>query len=331
MKLQFKTIFLSIFVGVLPVAVSASPEPLVFSHVVSPDTPKGKMATMFKTLVERTLGDKYTIVIRPNAEMMDDDDAIDAVARGKIHFAVPSVSKFQGYTDKLKIYDLPFLFPDHEAIERFQQGSAGQSLLTSMDAKGIRGIGYLYNGMKQLTANKPFHEPADLAGLSFRIMDSDVLEQQFRTIDAIPLPMAFADVYQGLATGLIQGQENTWSNIYSQKFYEHQPYIMESNHGVLDYMVITNARFWGNLSEEDLRHFEYALQMALEYGNSVSKAKAMNDRDEIRRMRDIELFKPTPSELRVWQDAMKPVWEAYEDEIGKDLIDAALAAGQTET
>lgn len=328
MTLHLKKILLALFLF-LPVAASANPQYLVFTHVVSPDTPKGKMATMFKTIVERKMGSKYNVIVHPNSELLDDGEAITAIARGEIHFAVPSVSKFEEYTPKLKIYDLPFLFPNMEAVERFQEGPVGQSLLHSMESKGILGLGYLHNGLKQLSANKEFHQPSDLEGLSFRIMDSEVLQKQFQAIGAFGMPMAFADVYDGLATGLIQGQENTWSNIYSKKFYDHQPYIMESNHGVLDYMVITNAKFWNSLPEEDRRHFEYALGMALKYGNAVAIAKAKNDRDELRNMKNVNLIELTPKDLQVWQQAMKPVWDAYEGEIGKDVIDAAVAAGKS--
>lgn len=328
MKPQLVRLIL-VFLLVLPLSAWANPQYLILSHVVSPDTPKGKMAAMFKSIVERKMGSKYNVIIHPNSELMDDGEAIDAIARGDIHFAMPSVSKLEAYTQKLKVYDLPFLFPDMRAVDRFQDSPVGQSLLASMKPRGIVGLGYLHNGLKQLTANKAFKVPSDLAGLSFRIMDSDVLKKQFQSIDAIPVPMAFADVYDALANNLIQGQENTWSNIHSKRFYEHQPYIMESNHGVLDYMVITNDEFWSSLDAEDRRRFEYAVKMAIKYGNAVAIAKSKNDRDEIRRMRSIEFFEPTVQDLKVWQEQMKSVWKEYEPVIGKDVIDAALEAGSS--
>ncbi|TBW51892.1 DctP family TRAP transporter solute-binding subunit [Marinobacter halodurans] len=310
----------------LPLALSAEPRTLVFSHVVSPDTPKGKMAEMFKKIVERKMGDRFRIEIHPNGTLMDDNEAVSAIADGRIQFAAPSVSKFDAYTQKLKVFDLPFLFPNMDAVEQFQQSATGQSLLTSMTQEGIVGLGYLHNGLKQLSANKPFREPGDLAGLRFRIMNSDVLKKQFETINAIPVPMAFSDVYQALADDRIQGQENTWSNIYSKRFYEYQPYIMESNHGVLDYMVITNATFWQSLTDDERRHFSYAMSNALGYGNAVAKAKSMNDREALKNARGVTLVKPTPQELSDWQAAMKPLWQEYASAVGEKTLQAAEQA-----
>lgn len=308
-----------------PITLQAEPQQLIFSHVVSPNTPKGKMAEMFKSMIERKLGDRYEIVIHANAELMDDDEAPGAIAEGRIHFAAPSLSKFENYTHQLKVFDLPFLFADIDAVDRFQQSPTGQALLASMESKGITGLGYLHNGLKQLTADRPFAGPNDLSGLRFRTMNSDVLIKQFQLLEAEAIPMAFSDVYQALADRRIHGQENTWSNIYSQAFYEHQPYMMVSNHGVLDYMVITNSTFWNNLSSTDQREFRFALEMSLKYGNAVAIAKSMNDKIELERMKTVDVFEPTAEQLSDWQAAMKPLWDEYELLIGREIIQAAIS------
>ena len=312
----------------MPILSWAEPQQLVFSHVVSPDTPKGKMAGMFKSMIEQKLGDRFEIVIYPNADLMDDDEAVTAIAEGRIHFAAPSLSKFEDYTQKLKVFDLPFLFPDMKAVNRFQNSPTGQALLTSMNSQGILGLGYLHNGLKQLTADRPFTQPSDLAGLRFRTMNSDVLIKQFELLNAEAVPMAFSEVYNALADKRIQGQENTWSNIYSKAFYEHQPYMMVSNHGVLDYMVITNSGFWNGLSEADRSEFRYAMEMSLKYGNAVAKAKSANDRMELKNMKNVSLFRPRASELAAWQNAMQPLWDSYTDVIGEKVIEAARQAGR---
>ena len=326
MDYRILSALLGLVVLLSPVTLRAEPQTLVFSHVVAPDTPKGKMAEMFKSMVERSLGDRFRVVIYPNAELMDDDEAVTAIAEGRIQFAAPSLSKFEGYTQKLKVFDLPFLFPDMDAVDRFQNSPTGQALLSSMASHGILGLGYLHNGLKQLTADRPFTRPADLAGLRFRIMNSDVLIKQFELMNAEAVPMAFSEVYNALAEKRIQGQENTWSNIYTKKFYEHQPYMMVSNHGLLDYMVITNSDFWNGLSEADRFEFRHAMTMALKYGNAVARAKSANDRLALKDMKNISIYEPTPAELAAWQNAMKPLWNSYKDIIGEDIIRAAIDA-----
>ncbi len=132
----------------MPMLLWAAPQQLILSHVVSPDTPKGKMAEMFKSIIEKKLGDRYEIIIHSNASLMDDDEAVSAIAEGRIHFAAPSLSKFESYTQQLKVFDLPFLFPDMNAVNRFQKSPTGQALLSSMESQGILGLGYLHNGLK---------------------------------------------------------------------------------------------------------------------------------------------------------------------------------------
>ena len=135
-----------------------------------------------------------------------------------------------------------------QAVDRFQSSAHGQGLLESMKSRGLLGLGYWHNGMKQLSTNKDkLQRPDDVKGLKFRIQASDVLEAQFRALGANPQKMAFAEVYQALQTGVVDGQENTWSNIYSQKFFEVQKTIAETNHGVIDYMVVTNVKWWDGL------------------------------------------------------------------------------------
>lgn len=310
----------------LPLTLWAEPKQLIFSHVVGPNTPKGKMAAIFKSIVEEKVGDRYQVVIHENASLMTDVEAVDAVAAGQIHFAAPALSKFVKYTDKLKVFDLPFMFPDMEAVNRFQGSAVGKQLLTSMTDDGILGLGYLHNGLKQLTANRPFATPQDLDGLRFRVIDSDVLKKQFLAVNAEPVPIPWPDVYQALKENRVDGQENTWSNIYSSALYEHQPFMMASNHGVLDYMLITNAEFWASVNEEDKRRILYALNMALAYGNAVAVAKSVNDRRELGNMKGVVLTEPTRAQLDAWQAVMKPLWREYESVIGKDIVDAARGA-----
>jgi len=325
---MIKTIVIVVMSGwlLLPLELLAEPQKLIFSHVVGADTPKGKMARLFKDIVETKLGDRYEVVIHENASLMSDVEAVDAIAEGRIHFAAPALSKFTRYTEKLKVFDLPFLFRDMKAVNRFQESETGQSLLTTMKNEGIVGLGYLQNGLKQLTANRPFREPSDLAGLRFRIINTDVLQKQFKAIDADPVPIAWPDTPEALRAGIVDGQENTWSNIFTSEFYKYQKYMMASNHGLLGYMVITNKDFWQPLTSRERRLFLYAMNMSIAYGNAVAQAKSRNDRIAIQNMKDIVFTDPTPKELARWQAVMRPIWDEYESVVGKDVINAARAS-----
>lgn len=309
-------------------AIAAEPIVIKFSHVVAENTPKGQMANRFKELVEERLPGKVKVEVFPNSQLFGDNKVLEAMLLGDVQMAAPSLSKFKRYTKKLQVYDLPFLFNDLKTVERFQQSPEGQKLLSVTEKKGILGLGYLHNGMKQLSASKPLRVPEDAKNLKFRIMSSDVLAAQFKALDAMPLKKPFSEVFTLLQTKAIDGQENTWSNIYSKKFYEVQPYITESNHGVLDYMVVTSAEFWNSLPDDIRGEVKKALDESIALGNKVAYEKSVADRQAIIDSGRSEVIELKPDERAKWVAAMKPVWKQFEGQIGKDVIDAAWAANK---
>lgn len=309
-------------------AFAADPVVIKFSHVVAENTPKGQMANKFKELVAERMGDRVVVEVYPNSQLFGDNKVLEAMLLGDVQMAAPSLSKFSRYTKKLALYDLPFLFKDMDAVERFQKGPAGQKLLRSVERKGLVGLGYLHNGMKQLSASNQLRVPADAKGKKFRIMSSDVLEAQFEAVHAMPLKKPFSEVFTLLQTKAIDGQENTWSNIYSKKFFEVQPTITESNHGLLDYMVVTSKEFWNDLPADLRGEVQAALDEAIAHGNKVAAEKAVSDKQKIVDSGRSKVLNLTDAERGQWVEVMKPVWKKFEKKIGKDLIDAAYASNQ---
>ncbi len=309
-------------------AVQAAPIKLKFSHVVAENTPKGQMAIEFKKLVAERLKGKVEVEIYPNGQLFGDNKVLEALLLGDVQLASPSLSKFKKYTKKLQVFDLPFLFDDMAAAERFQSSDAGQALLKSVEKKGLIGLGYMHNGMKQMSASKPLHVPADAKGLKFRIMSSDVLSAQFKAVGATPLKKPYSEVFTLLQTKAIDGQENTWSNIHSKKFYEVQDNITSSDHGLLDYMVVTSAEFWNGLDADVRTELKKALDEAVVLGNKVAAEKSMSDKQAIIDSKRTNVIELSKEERQKWKDAMKPVWKELEDIVGKDLLAAAIAANK---
>ncbi|HXK56941.1 MAG: TRAP transporter substrate-binding protein [Gammaproteobacteria bacterium] len=323
MKLRFLTSAVALTAMLLAGPVAAEPILIKFSHVVAENTPKGQMANKFRDLVAERLAGKVEVKVFPNSQLFGDNKVLEAMLLGDVQMAAPSLSKFSRYTNSLQLFDLPFLFNDIAAVDKFQNSAAGQKMLNSMRKKGIVGLGYLHNGMKQLSASSPLRTPADASGLKFRIMTSDVLAAQFEAVNATPLKKPFSEVFTLLQTKAIDGQENTYSNIYSKKFYEIQPYITESNHGLLDYMVVTSAEFWMDLPEDLKGEVKKALDEAIAFGNQVAMKKSIEDKQKIVDSKRSEIITLTPAERAQWVEVMKPVWKKFEKEIGADLVDAA--------
>jgi C4-dicarboxylate-binding protein DctP len=312
----------------LSLSMAASAEPIIikYSHVVADSTPKGQAALKFKELAEKRFPGKVEVQVFPNSQLFGDGKEMEALLLGDVQIVAPSLSKFSKYTKKLQVFDLPFLFDDIHAVDRFQNSPKGLELLSSMEDKGIVGLGFLHNGMKQFSANVPLRTPADAKGLKFRIQASDVLEAQFKAVGGNPQKIAFAEVYQALQSGVVDGAENPWSNIYTKKFHEVQKYITESDHGVLDYIVATNAKWWNGLPADIRKGLTEAMNESIAFGNKVAFTEDDDFRAKVIADKKAEVIKLTKAEKDQWRKAMKPVWTQFEGEIGKDLIDAAQQA-----
>ncbi|PLC53506.1 C4-dicarboxylate ABC transporter [Pollutimonas nitritireducens] len=296
-----------------------------FSHVVADATPKGQGAIKFKELAEKYLPGKVQVQVFPNSQLFGDAKELEAVLLGDVQFIAPSLSKFDRYTKKVQLFDLPFLFDDMAAVDRFQQSAEGKALLDSMTNRGLKGLAYWHNGLKQLSTNKDkLTRPEDVKGLKFRIQASDVLEAQFRQLGANPQKLAFSEVYQALQTGVVDGQENTWSNIYSQKFHEVQKTIANTNHGVIDYMVVTNAKWWDGLPPDVRGGLEKAMAEATTYANNLAAELNERDRKRIVEANNAKVQTLSKEDVGAWRKAMEPVWKKFEGDIGPELIQSAL-------
>jgi C4-dicarboxylate-binding protein DctP len=308
----------------------ASGEPYVikFPHVTAPATPKGQMAQRFKELAEQRFPGRVRVEVYPSAQLMEDTESIEALAFGEVQMIAASVSLYDRLTPKFQIFDLPFLFPDLAAVERFQASPTGRELLTTLTDQGILGLQFWHNGMKQFSGPRPLLEPGDARGLKFRVMESDILQAEIEAIGGSPQKMAFGEVYQALQTGTVDAQENTWSNMYSSKFYEVQPYMTESNHGYIGYLLAVNAPFWQSLPEDVRAGLEATLAEVTQWGNARAEAINQEDKQRIVESGRAEITVLTRQQLDAWQTAMRPVWDEFRGRIGANLLDAALAAAQ---
>ena len=296
-----------------------------FAHVTNSDKhPKGIAATLFAERVNTEMDGKACMEVYPNSTLYDDDQVLEAMLQGDVQFAAPSLSKFEAFTKQFQIFDLPFMFKDIKAVDAFQNSEAGQAMKESMVRRGLLGLEFWHNGLKQMSAKKPVILPSDMAGLKIRVQPSDVIVAQMEALGASPQPMAFAEVYGALQTGVVDGQENTWSNIYGQKFYEVQDGTTETNHGVLDYLVVTSVDWMDSLPEDVRTQVTTILnEVTVERNAAVGQVDAearqaiLDAGGVIRELDD--------SQRQAWVDAMKPVWEKFVDGVGQDNIDAAQA------
>ncbi len=325
-------LYLSIAVLMMTVAVSVAQaaEPILirFSHVTGDNTPKGQGAVLFKQRVEERLAGKVRVEIFPRSLKFNDNQVMLALLFGDVELAAPSLAKFRSFSPKLQLFDFPFLFDDVEAVHRFQASAAGRKLLGSMTDRGFKGLAFWENGMRAMSANRPLRVPADLKGLRFRIEPSAVMQAQYRALSVATVPMPFKQVRDALKLGLVTGQENAWSNIYSKRFDDFQKYFLDLGHSYLGYMLVTSAEFWDSLPPDTRSELEEIIVEVTAEVNRIAREKAQSDRQKIIDAGRAKIVTPTHEERQEWQRVLKPTWKKFEAEVGKELIEAAMQANR---
>jgi C4-dicarboxylate-binding protein DctP len=324
-KLMWTTAAIAALALFGPAAAADQPVVIKFSHVVASDTPKGKAADKFKELAEKYSDGKVKVEVYPNSTLYKDKEELEALQLGAVQMLAPSNSKFGPIgIREFEVFDLPYILPDLKTLRKVTDGPLGSRLLKLLDAKGMTGLAYWDNGFKEMSANRKLVAPADYKGLKFRIQSSKVIEAQFRTLGAIPQVMAFSEVYQALQTGVVDGQENTWSNIYTQKMNEVQKYVTVTNHGYIGYVVVVNKKFWDGLPADIRAACEKAMKEPTDFGNSQSAKENDDALEQIKKAGKTEIITLTAEQDEAMRKAMMPVYKDVASRVGQPLIDEFL-------
>jgi C4-dicarboxylate-binding protein DctP len=306
-------------------APAAAQQPIVikFSHVVAVNTPKGKGAEMFKKLAEERTGGKVKVEVYPNSSLFKDGEEMEALQLGSVQMLAPSVSKFGPLgAREFEIFDLPYIFDSFDDLHKVTDGPVGKALFKKLESKGIVGLAYWDNGFKDMSANKALRKPEDMKGQKMRIQSSKVLDSEMRAFGALPQVMAFSEVYQAMQTGVVDGSENPPSNFYTQKMHEVQKYLTLTDHGVIEYAVIVNKKFWDGLPADIRTQLEGAMKDATKYANDIAKKENDDALAAVKASGKTEIITLTPAEKAAWKKAAIVVHKENESRVGKETIDA---------
>jgi C4-dicarboxylate-binding protein DctP len=301
----------------------AAQQPIVikFSHVVALDTPKGKGAEYFKKLAEERTKGRVKVEVYPNSQLYKDGEEMEALQLGSVQMLAPSVAKFGPLgVREFEVFDLPYIFDTFADLHKVTEGSVGKLLFQKLESKGVTGLAYWDNGFKDFSANKPLKLPGDVKGLKMRIQSSRVLDSEIRALAGIPQVMAFSEVYQALQTGVVDGTENPPSNFYTQKMNEVQKYLTMTDHGVVEYAVIVNKKFWDGLPPDIRTNLEGAMKDATKYANDIAKEENDKALAAVKATGRTEILILTPEAKAAWKKALVGVHLEQESRIGKDII-----------
>jgi C4-dicarboxylate-binding protein DctP len=303
---------------------AAAQQPIVikFSHVVAVNTPKGKAADYFKKLAEERTNGKVKVEVYPNSQLFKDGEEMEALQLGSVQMLAPSVSKFGPLgAREFEIFDFPYIFDNFDELHKVTNGPVGKALFKKLESKGITGLAYWDNGFKDMSANKALRKPEDMKGLKMRIQSSKVLESQMRAFGAIPQVMAFSEVYQAMQTGVVDGSENPPSNFYTQKMHEVQKYLTLTDHGVIEYAVIANKKFWDGLPADIRTTLEGAMKDATKYANDIAKKENDDALAAVKASGKTEIITLTAAEKAAWKKAALPVHKENESRVGKETLE----------
>lgn len=315
-------IFLGLTLAIATRAASAeTPIVIKFSHVTAPGAHKSVAAEKFKELAEQALGNRIRIELYPNSQLYKDKEEMEALQLGAVQMLCPSLSKFGplGIKD-FEVFDLPYMFSGYDDVTKVTAGPIGRELLSKLETKGIKGLTYWHNGFKILSANNPLITPDDVLGLKMRIQSSKVIDAQMLALGALPQVMAYSEAYQALATGVVDGTENTPANLYTQKMYEVQKHATLTNHAYLGYAVIANKKFWDGLPDDIRTTLEKILAEVTPFANALAQKENADSIEAVRKSGKTVIHEPTGEELSAWKAALLPVRSEMSGRVGAELI-----------
>lgn len=297
-----------------------------FSHVVSKNTPKHQGALKLKEYIEEKSNGKIKVQIYPNSSLYGDKDEVENLIANNVQFICPDMSKLTRYDGRYDVPSMPFLFDDNQAVFDFWDKGKGQELLKGLEREGIIGLKCWPNGFKSITNNeRPIKKPEDLKGLKIRTQSGEVLSAIYETLDASPMSIAFGELFTALQQGVVDGQSNTFSNIYTKKFDEVQEYMSVTQHNRVDYLLLTNKRFVDSLNEKTKKLVMEAVDVATEKERELATSLNQEAYEKLKERGQMEIYELTEEDREDFREAMQPVYDEYGPVIGEEVIEDAMS------
>jgi C4-dicarboxylate-binding protein DctP len=308
-------------------ALAQSPIVIKFSHVVSPDAPKGKAALLFKELAEKYTNGRVTVEVYPNSSLYKDKEELEALQLGAVQLLAPAISKFGPLgVREFDVFDLPFVMSDDARARQMLASPMMAEFSTKLEGKGVKPLAYWDVGGHVYTANRPLISPADFQGMKLRIQGGKVQDASARALGAIPQIMGFGELYQALQTGVVDGEDNVTSNIWTQKFYDVQKYLTVSYHQRLFYALITNKKFWDSLPADVRPGLDRAVKETSDFFDNTAASDNAAALDQIKATGKVQIHVLTDEEKKAWIAKLMPVHQEMEARFGKDFIERVYKA-----
>ncbi|SDJ10406.1 DctP family TRAP transporter solute-binding subunit [Salimicrobium halophilum] len=299
------------------------------AHLVSEEQSSHIAAESFKEKVESESDGQISVEIHPNGSLFPSDrEAIEAVQQGNVEMTIPALASVSSFNQDFMVFDLPFLFSDRETAHKVLDGEIGQRLLDDLTEQNIKGLVYAENGFRHLSNNKgPVESLEDIEGLKMRTLESPVHTATFNALGMNASPFAFGELYTALQQGTYDAMEGPVSLFYTNKFYEVQDYMTMTGHVYAPTALLMNNEFYEGLPS-DLQ--DLVVEASEEYRTEQRELAGEQDSEFVDKLKEegLEINEPSEELMNSFREAVQPVYEEFESEIGADLIEEVQNAAE---
>jgi tripartite ATP-independent transporter DctP family solute receptor len=280
-------------------------------------------AQYFAKLVEERTDGRIKFKFYPDGQLgKGERELLEALQQGTIDIYVGSTGPLGGFSPSMQVLDIPFIFRDYAHVDKVLDGPIGAGLMADLDKVQMKGLAFWENGFRNLTNTKRVVKtPADAKGMKIRTMENPVHIQAWKTAGVNPTPMAWGEVFGALQQGVIDGQENPVAVILQMKVYEVQKYLSLTQHVYSPAMLIMSSKRWAQMPKEDQAIVLKAAQEGAVYQRNLGR---QSEEKMLAELQKNGMVVTADVDKAAWVAAMKPAFDAFSSQFGKERIDAIL-------
>jgi tripartite ATP-independent transporter DctP family solute receptor len=326
MKNLIKALAFSAALTAMATAAQAEKLILKFGHVGNPGSLFSASADEFAKRANEKLGDKAEVQVFGSSQLGNDRELLQKLKLGQVQFALPS-SVMSSISPEFGVFEMPYIIKDRDHMKRVQ-AEMGDTFQKAAQSKGYRILAYWENGFRHITNNtRPINKPEDLAGLKLRTPKGEWRVKMFQLYGANPTPMAFSDVFTALQTGVMDGQENPYTQIWSAKFQEVQKYLSITGHVYTPAYVLVSDSEFAKLPEDVQKTLE---ETAKETQAFVYETAAKMDGELLEKLKAGGIA-VNEADKDAFIKASQPIYDEFGSSVegGKELTDKVLSLGSS--
>jgi len=319
-ELRRALVLTALCASALPAAFAQEARTIRFGHLNNTDHPMSMGARKFAEIVAAKSGGKLTVKEYPASQLGSELQQQSALQGGVQEMTAPAPTSLAGIVKEFGLLDFPFIVSNFKQADALLDGPVGKALLAKLPEKGLVGLGFWDLGFRNVTNSKhPIAKGEDLDGLKLRVIPNPVFLETFKTFKANPVPMPFGELYSALETHAVDGQENPFSVILSNKFYEVQKYVSATNHVYASNILLVSKKFWDKLTPAEQKILQDAANEAIVYQRQVSRDIAGKAVAELK-AKGMQYTELAPAEIAKMQAAVKPIHQKFAAEYDPAIV-----------